>query len=169
MWTTPDLIEYAEGSGRQPCCLIECPDAMTVLKLNRSKLKELALMRLRDAEVLLKGKRYGGAYYLCGYAVECALKAGIAKKTNRYDFPDKDAVNDNYTHSLTKLIKVAGLQGKLDDECHKDKLFDQNWTIVKDWSEHSRYHKHNQQEVQALYEAVSDINHGVIQWISQNW
>lgn len=149
--------------------MIECHDAMTVLKLNRRKLKELALMRIRDAEVLLKGKRYGGAYYLCGYAVECALKACIAKQTHRYDFPDKRTVKDSYVHNLTELIKLAGLEGKLDNEGREDIWFELSWAIVKDWSERSRYQKHNKKEAQALYEAVSDINHGVLKWISQNW
>jgi HEPN domain-containing protein len=33
--------------------------------------------------VLLEAGLYAGAYYLAGYAVECALKACIAKKTAR--------------------------------------------------------------------------------------
>jgi HEPN domain-containing protein len=38
-------------------------------------LKAISRARLRDAKVLLKGKRLDGAAYLCGYAVELALKA----------------------------------------------------------------------------------------------
>jgi HEPN domain-containing protein len=58
--------------------------------VKRKDLQALANARLRDAEILLKNRRFDGAYYLAGYAVECAIKACVAKKTQRYDFPDKD-------------------------------------------------------------------------------
>jgi len=38
---------------------------------------------------LLRLGLFDGAYYLAGYAVECALKACIAKGTQRFEFPDK--------------------------------------------------------------------------------
>jgi len=69
--------------------------------MNRHDLRELALIRLREARVLLKNGNYEGAYYLCGYVVECGLKACIAKQTRRYDFPDKKTVDESYTHDLT--------------------------------------------------------------------
>ena len=37
--------------------------------MNRDDLKEVALIRLDDARVLLENERYEGAYYLCGYAI----------------------------------------------------------------------------------------------------
>jgi len=46
---------------------------------------------------------------MAGYAVECALKACIAKQTKRYDFPDKKRVRDVFTHNLETLVKVAEL------------------------------------------------------------
>lgn len=55
--------------------------------MNRRDLKDLAAIRVREASLLLKNKQYSGAYYLAGYAVECALKACISKETRRYDFP----------------------------------------------------------------------------------
>jgi HEPN domain-containing protein len=48
----------------------------------------LAEARLADAKVRLKNRRYDGAYYLAGYAIECALKACIAGRAKRHDFPD---------------------------------------------------------------------------------
>lgn len=137
--------------------------------LNRRRLKEIAHTRLRDANVLVRGKRYAGAYYVCGYVVECALKACIAKQTKNGDFPDKNTVNSSYTHNLMKLVRIAGLQTRLDAEAAADTIFEQNWAIVKDWSENSRYWKHNRQEARSLYEAIADNNHGVLRWISQYW
>jgi len=43
--------------------------------VNRSEFQELVEVRLADADTLIKQGRYDAAYYLAGYAVECALKA----------------------------------------------------------------------------------------------
>jgi hypothetical protein len=40
-----------------------------------AELDRLARARLEDAKALLAATRYDGAVYLCGYAVEVALKA----------------------------------------------------------------------------------------------
>jgi len=40
-----------------------------------AELDKLAQARLDDAQALLAANRYDGATYLCGYAVEMALKA----------------------------------------------------------------------------------------------
>ncbi len=42
--------------------------------MNRDDLKELALIRLEDARVLLENGRFDSAYYLCGYIIECGLR-----------------------------------------------------------------------------------------------
>jgi HEPN domain-containing protein len=49
--------------------------------MNRADFHKLAEIRIKEARVLLDRKCYAGAYYLAGYAVECALKACIARKT----------------------------------------------------------------------------------------
>ena len=84
--------------------------------MNRLDLQNLALTRLEEVEVLLNNHQYSGAYYLSGYVIECALKACIAKQTQRGEFPDKKKANDCYTHELGKLINVAGLQKALEEE-----------------------------------------------------
>ncbi len=43
--------------------------------MNRAELQRLAKDRLLDAKALFAARRWSGAYYLAGYAVECALKA----------------------------------------------------------------------------------------------
>ena len=116
---------------------------------------------------MLDNGRYEGAYYLCGYVVECGLKACIAKQTKRYDFPDRRTVNDSYTHDLTKLIKTAGLL--LEQEMGRDEDFAANWSVVKEWSEGSRYEKVSENAARDLYSAVVDVEHGVLQWIRQYW
>ncbi|HYP09337.1 MAG TPA: hypothetical protein VER03_24140 [Bryobacteraceae bacterium] len=50
--------------------------------MTRQDLQELAEMRLADAEALLVAGRYSGAYYLAGYAVECAIKAHVSRSSS---------------------------------------------------------------------------------------
>jgi hypothetical protein len=45
--------------------------------MNRVDFQNLATERLSDAEALIAGGRFDCAYYVAGYAVECALKACI--------------------------------------------------------------------------------------------
>jgi HEPN domain-containing protein len=137
--------------------------------MNRNNLRDLSLIRLREARVLLRNGYYDGAYYLCGYAVESGLKACIAKKTKRHDFPDKNTVNESYTHDLTKLVKTAGLGLELDKEIQSAPIFDMNWSIVKDWSEASRYKTVSEKEARDLYNAVADKKYGVLQWLKLHW
>jgi hypothetical protein len=59
--------------------------------MNRTDFQKLTELRLNEANTLLGGKCYEGAYYLTGYAVECALKACIAKQTQQHDFPIKNS------------------------------------------------------------------------------
>jgi len=65
--------------------------------VNKKILQALAEARVTDARTLLSAKRFDAAYYLAGYAVECALNACIAKRTNRHDFRDKDVAREVYT------------------------------------------------------------------------
>jgi HEPN domain-containing protein len=75
--------------------------------MNRNDFKVIARIRLKEARVLLKNNCYDGAYYLSGYAVECSLKACIAKQTRRHDFPEKKAVQESYTHDLEGMRSRA--------------------------------------------------------------
>jgi hypothetical protein len=72
-------------------------------------LQALAEERARDAEALLNAGQWSGAYYLAGYAVECAHKACIAKQINQYDYPSKELALKAYTHDIRSLLNTAGL------------------------------------------------------------
>ena len=136
--------------------------------MNRQDLQNLALTRLKEVEVLLNNHQYSGAYYLSGYVIECALKACIAKQTQEFDFPDKKTVMDSYTHDLEKLVKVAKLDTQLKSLLN-DTNFSLRWLEVRDWSEESRYQTHNRQKALDIYSAITDPNHGVLQWLQQHW
>jgi HEPN domain-containing protein len=137
--------------------------------MNRNDLVDLAKIRLKEARVLLKNGNYDGAYYLCGYVVECGLKACIAKQTKKYDFPDKTTVKRSYNHDLTKLLGTAGLENPKKDERMRNLNLALNWTIVKDWRAGSRYEKHARKETEDLYSAIVNRNDGVLKWIRQYW
>ena len=65
--------------------------------MNRADLQRLARERIADAKVLLRARRWSAAYYLSGYAVECAIKACIARLTRAEEFPDKSFVDKCWT------------------------------------------------------------------------
>src|SRR5205823_8800220 len=74
--------------------------------VTRREFQKLADLRVQEAFVLVQNRRPQGAYYLAGYAVECALKACIAKETKRHEFPPKRKyVQEVYTHILTSLLQ----------------------------------------------------------------
>jgi HEPN domain-containing protein len=134
----------------------------------RLEFQRLARMRLKDARVLMKAGNVEGAYYLTGLAVECAIKACIARNTQRYDFPpNQNAIKDIYTHNLTTLIKAAKLQVALDAARQSSILFKNRWDVVKDWDVISRYATSGL-NARDLYKAVTGRN-GVMQWLRQRW
>jgi len=117
----------------------------------------------------MKAKSPDGAYYLLGLAVEAALKACIAKKTKRFEFPDKSLATQCYTHDLTVLMKLAGLGPVVDKLCQSNSLFEINWAVVKDWRIESRYENNDAQRASDLYKAITDPKDGVMWCIEQNW
>jgi hypothetical protein len=110
-----------------------------------------------------------GAYYLAGYAVECALKACIAKETKRYEFPEKERVFSSYSHKLQDLVKVAGLEQALAGVVRMSPEFRTNWQVAKSWSEQTRYQRHRSEKAEELLAAVGDRTHRVISWIKRYW
>ena len=137
--------------------------------VNRRDLQFLARSRLTEAKALLSASHPDGAYYLAGYAVECGLKACIARRTERHEFPDKRTVDASHTHNLRDLIKVANLELARLEEAKRDPLFRNHWDLVQRWSEQSRYRRHSPEMAEALVEAIGDRRHGVIAWIRRQW
>jgi hypothetical protein len=138
--------------------------------MNRSDLQSLSRLRLQEARVLLANDCFEGAYYLAGYAVECALKACIAKQVNRYDFPDRKLANDSYSHNIEQLLGVSGLKPNHDAEIKSNPDFAVNWAIVKDWSEQDRYRTPiPEAKAKDLYSAITARRNGVIAWLKKWW
>lgn len=138
--------------------------------MNRDELHTLADIRVADAKTLLDGGRYQAAYYIVGYAVECALKACVAKQIREHDFPDRKLILDSYTHNVEQLLAISGLKSQFEARTAVDKAFEVNWTTVKDWNETSRYDT-TIPDVKArdLITAVTDQGHGVLTWLKTLW
>jgi len=130
--------------------------------------QRLAGIRLGEATTLRGSGQYEGAYYLTGYAVECALKACICARQQPGHFPPKEKVaRDLYSHNLSTLLDLAGLKTAMDTAA--DATLKAYWNVAKDWSEQSRYNLPERQNAEQLYAAVADPRHGVLQWLRNYW
>lgn len=136
--------------------------------MTRTDLQKLATIRLREAKLLLAANAPDGAYYLAGYAVECGLKACVAKATDRHDFPDRVRANRSYTHNAKELIAVADLK-VAHDEAMRQYEFSRRWEILTQWSEESRYKVTSLHDAKALIEAIENRKYGILQWLRRYW
>lgn len=100
--------------------------------MNKADFIKLSYLRLKEAEILLRENEYSGAYFLSGYSLKCALKAGIAGLTQQFDFPDKNFANKVYTHKLEGLISALGLKIELQDNIDANQEFAIKWNTVND-------------------------------------
>jgi hypothetical protein len=138
--------------------------------MNRADLQLLADARVSDSEALLQANRWAAAYYLLGYAVECAIKACVARQFRQDEVPDKTIVNDFYTHRLDKLLGISGAKAALESRTSTDAAFQVNWNTVRDWNESARYdHSITEAKARDMLVAVSDPNSGVLPWLKTQW
>jgi len=105
--------------------------------IDKREIRIIAKERLGDAMVLANAKRYEGAIYLCGYAVELGLKARICKTLKWQGWPSVGKEFDGYqsfkTHNLDVLLHLSGIEERI-----KTKLF-KEWSAVVQWDPQSRY------------------------------
>src|SRR5436309_15767102 len=100
-------------------------------------LDSIARARIEDAKTLLVADRFDGATYLCGYAVEVALKARICRTLNWPEFPSTGGEFQAYrsfqTHELDVLLRLSGQEARV-----KQNHF-ALWNTVAAWKVESRY------------------------------
>jgi hypothetical protein len=102
--------------------------------IDRADLKKLARERIRDAEALYRARRYHGAIYICGYAVELALKARICQTLRWSQYRDTDSeLRDLKTHKLEVLLRLSGIENRVYGSALPA------WSTVKTWGPESRY------------------------------
>src|SRR3984957_19824036 len=103
--------------------------------MNRIDLQNLANERIAEAKILLDAGMWTGAYYLAGYAVECGLKACIAKLFKSEAFPEKSFSDKCYIHDLEKLVVLAELKTARDADNAANPLLADQWSTVLEWTE----------------------------------
>lgn len=105
--------------------------------IGSNALKSISRSRLRDAQVLLRTKRFDGAVYLCGYAVEIALKARMCRSLRWSGFPETQqefrGLQSIRTHDLEILLRLSGIEARI-----KAKYLAQ-WSVVLKWDPEKRY------------------------------
>ncbi len=102
-----------------------------------TELDAIALARLDDAKALLAAGRFDGAAYLCGYAVELALKVRICTTLNWLDYPSTAGEFRDYrsfrTHDLAVLLQLSGQKARITQEHFA------TWDVLVVWTVESRY------------------------------
>jgi hypothetical protein len=124
---------------------------------------------VREAKLLLEGSEWSGAYYLAGYAIECGVKACLAKDFRPYHMPDKEIVTKGHIHDIDTLTRLANLDGPRGLNAQADPDFAVKWAVAASWNESSRYATWTETQAKELYEAVTNMDHGVLPWLKQYW
>ena len=105
--------------------------------LTLATLRSLSVARLEDARALLLAGRNQGSLYLCGYAVELALKARICETLGWRWFPDTGKEATDYrsfrTHDLEVLLNLSGVYERIVIDLKED------WARVLKWRPEFRY------------------------------
>jgi HEPN domain len=138
------------------------------LSQHRATFQRLAETRLTEARSLLANGLPSGAYYLAGYAIECALKAKIAAEFREGEIPELRRVQSIYTHDLSALLGLSGLRDELDAERDNNPRLYERWAIIKTWSEKTRYEICSEESASAIMSAV-DGDEGLLQWLRNRW
>jgi len=136
--------------------------------MNRIDFQKVAETRLQESKALLTAGFPEGAYYLAGYAVECALKACISKRTQEHDFPEKES-DKYYSHDLEKLLGFAKLKDDFYQALRANPAMNANWIIAKNWAETSRYQRKTAADADGLLKAIEDQTGGLLPWVQKRW
>ena len=105
--------------------------------VSRTDLRQIARARLHDARALRDRGRYDGAVYVCGYAIEIALKTRICQTLRWPDFP---ATNREFegkqsfrTHDLALLLSFSSVEALIRSRYLPE------WLLVANWTPDIRY------------------------------
>jgi HEPN domain-containing protein len=100
-------------------------------------LKKIAKGRLVNADALFRAGRYDGAIYLCGYAVEMALKARVCGLLKWPGYPSTNNEFNDYrsfrTQDMDVLLHLSGVESKIKSNYLTE------WSIVATWKSDFRY------------------------------
>lgn len=121
-------------------------------------LRAIAHARRDDAQVLMSAARYDGAVYLCGYAVEVALKARVCQALGWAGYPATRGEFDGYqsfrTHDLDVLLHLSGVESTIKTQRLAE------WSVLATWDPSARYRpigSASPQEAADMLSAVTTI------------
>ena len=107
--------------------------------ISLADLKLVSEARLKDARVLRTSRRLDGAIYMCGYAVEIALKACACNALGLSAFPmtwkEFKGHEQLRTHDLEALLLISGREAHIKQTCFP------SWNAVAIWKPEARYAK----------------------------
>jgi hypothetical protein len=111
--------------------------------------------RLRDAEALKSSQRFDCSVYVCGYAIEIALKARICRTLDWAGFPETNGEFQQFqsfrTHDLDTLLRLSGVKRAIKSN-HAG-----SWTVVRKWNPNMRYRRDGVMKAQNAEEMVSAV------------
>jgi HEPN domain-containing protein len=107
--------------------------------ISSRELQKISKERIRDAKILFSKGSYDGSMYICGYAIELALKAVICKNLSLSGIPhtseEFSIIAKLKTHNLEDLLKQT--PGVISANIKSNYLAD--WSIVLQWNPEMRY------------------------------
>jgi HEPN domain-containing protein len=116
-----------------------------------SDFEAVARQRIEDAKALRDTGGFAGALYMCGYAVECALKASIC----RHQVWEEYKLDPDYrlmkTHSFEFLVSFCGREFEIKENVREE------WAILKSWNPNWRYLTTPSVNVDAMIRATEAI------------
>ena len=122
------------------------------------ELRSISSARLEDAQALFDVGRYDAASYLCGYALELALKARICETLNWDEFPESGRDFEDYrsfrTHNLNVLLFLSGVRNSIMADREEE------WGIVMGWDSelwYSRPGHHSEQTASGILDSTQAI------------
>ena len=139
--------------------------------LTRDDLKKLAKQRVKEAEELYRKHLYDGCIYLCGYVVECALKARICRYLKIREYPTGGKYGRIFkTHDFELLKLLGGLEGEI--TITKNKSLFENWSAATKWQPEERYRKsgtYTMNQASEVLASLRDRPNGVLVWLAKKW
>lgn len=99
------------------------------------------------------------------------MKACILRRIEQTGviFEEKKFAEKCWTHDLLDLAGLAGIEPARKAAIATDPQLEDNWMMVKDWNESSRYQVWAQIKAELLFNAITDTTSGVLPWIKQYW
>lgn len=105
--------------------------------LTVAEMRAISAARLEEARTLFDAGQYDGVVYLCGYAVELALKARICETLNWAGYPSTNREFRDYqsfrTHDLKTLLRLSRQENRILGAMRD------TWRAVANWNPELRY------------------------------